>query len=207
MRHSTQGPRQPRDGLRAMGGVSLQPRHALPQGREALHAGQPPRPPSRSTDENGGRLPPREMGRGSGFHGAPSARTPGKVRQGFRGGLWRRVADHREGVPDGQVRARGAGNPPHRLQRTALHGFGRHRLQGGARCGPRAESLERYLRSRSPVRDRRQHRRVRAHHHRLHLARPRQGRQADCCRSALYSDCTQRGSVSAGAAREPISRC
>ena len=45
-----------------------------------------------------------------------------------------------------------------------------------ARRGPRAESLERHSQGRGGDVDRRQHRRVRAHHDRLHLARPRQRR-------------------------------
>ncbi len=69
------------------------------------------------------------VGRGARFHGAAAARAPGEVRQGCRGGLRRRLAHHREGVPAGQVRARGAGHPAHRLQRPALHGVGRHGLQ------------------------------------------------------------------------------
>ena len=143
----------------------------------------------------------RGLGRSARFHRAPPARAAGKVRPRFGRGLRRRVAHHREGVPDGQVRARGAGNPAHRLQRPPLHGVGRHGLQRRAGRGPRAQPLERYRLRGSHHGDRRQYRRVRSHHHRLHLARPRQGRQADRGRPALHSHRAQCRPVSARASR------
>ena len=47
VRHPAQGARQPGGRLRAVGGVPVQPRHALPEGREALPAERAPRPPAR----------------------------------------------------------------------------------------------------------------------------------------------------------------
>ena len=47
VRHPAQGPRQRSDWLRAVGRVSLQPRHAVPEGREALPAGLASRSPAR----------------------------------------------------------------------------------------------------------------------------------------------------------------
>ena len=85
-----------------------------------------------------------DLGRGARLHRAPAARNPGEIRQGCRGGLRRSFADHRESVPDGQIRARGSGHPAHRLQRPPVHGVGRNRLQGRAGRGPRAQSVERY---------------------------------------------------------------
>ena len=73
-----------------------------------------------------------DVGRGARFHRAAAPRDPGEVRQGRGRGLRRRVADHREGVPARQVRARGAGHAAHRLQRPPLHGLGGHGLQAGA---------------------------------------------------------------------------
>ena len=53
----------------------------------------------------------------------------------------------------------------------------------------------------SDFRHRRQHRRMRAHHHGLHLAGPGSRREADCRRSAHDADLAQRGSLSAAAPR------
>ena len=46
VRHPAQGPRQRSDWLRAVGGVSVQSRHAVPEGREALPAGLASRSPA-----------------------------------------------------------------------------------------------------------------------------------------------------------------
>ena len=102
-----------------------------------LQGGHPDRllDPLMRTDR---RLPHGDLGRGARLHRAPAARDPGEVRQGRRRGLRRRLADHREGVPARQVRARGARHAAHRLQRPALHGLGRHRLQAGVRRRPLA---------------------------------------------------------------------
>ena len=84
-----------------------------------------------------------------GLHRTPSARVAGNVRQGLGSCLRRGLPHHRKVLPARQVRARRARNAPHRLQRPALHGVRRHRLQGGVRRGPRPESVERHPQGRS----------------------------------------------------------
>ena len=50
VRHSAEGPRQSRHRFRALGGVPVQSRDALPEGREALPAVEPSGPAARSAD-------------------------------------------------------------------------------------------------------------------------------------------------------------
>src|SRR5947207_1820024 len=54
VRDSAEGPGQRGDRVRAVGGLSVQPRYAVPEGRQALPAGRP----SRSPDH---RRPPRSF--------------------------------------------------------------------------------------------------------------------------------------------------
>ena len=72
---------------------------------------------------------------------AASARDAGALWQRRGRGLWRSVAHHGEVLSDGEIRARGAGNPAHRLQRTAVHGFRRRRLQTRIRRGSQPNSV------------------------------------------------------------------
>ena len=99
---------------------------------------------------------PSDVGRGARIHRSPLDGDPGEIRKGLGGRLRRGLADHREGLPAGQVRARRARNPPHRLQRPALHGLGGNGLQAGVRRRSQPHSLERYpqggRRSWSPAR-------------------------------------------------------
>ena len=132
VRHPAQGARQPVIGFEPWEDFPFNRGMLCPKGvKRYLQGNHPDRllDPLMRTDEG---FRPATLGRSSRFHRAAPARTAGEVRQGFRRGLRRRLAHHREGVPDGQVRARGAGNPAHRLQRPALHGVGRARRTKGA---------------------------------------------------------------------------
>ena len=100
----------------------------------------------------------------------------------------RRLADQREGVPDGQVRARGRADRQHRLQRPALHGVGGRRVEEDPRHRPQRQPVERHPEGEGDSRRRRQHRRVRPDHHRLPLAGARERREAHRARSAHDAD-------------------
>ena len=182
VRHPAQGQGQRGHRLRAVGGVSVQPRHALPQGREALPAGLASRPAAARPI---GAIPT-----------APAA--SGRCRTRRRS---RRVAAEIERIqneygPDAFAVLSGASlttekaylmgkfarvclkTPQHRLQRPALHGQRRGRQQEGVRHRSRRQSLDRHPRGRGDLDQRRQRRRVRADHHQLHLAGARERRQA-----------------------------
>ena len=88
--------------------------------------------------------------------------------------LERRQPDHRESLPDGQVRPRVPEDRQHRLQRPAVHGQRRGRQQEGVRHRPRRQSLERHSQGRGHLDQRRQRRRVRPDHDQLRLAGPRE---------------------------------
>ncbi len=117
VRHSAQGERQRGHRLRAVGGVSVQPRHALPEGRETLSAGL-----ASGSLAHGTR---RDPSRASGFSPARLRRgdQPGRGRNpiasrqahGARrhGAAERRQPDHREDLPDGQVRPRVPASTPY----------------------------------------------------------------------------------------------
>ena len=117
--------------LRAVGGVPVQPGHALPQGRQALPAGRASRPAaarlSRAT-------PPRRAASARCAYDEAIGRVAAEIRAHPVGARPRRLRraqrrepDHREGVPDGQVRPRLPEDGEHRLQRPALHGQRRGR--------------------------------------------------------------------------------
>ena len=138
VRHSAQGPRQPGDRLRAVGGVPVQSRDAVPERRQAL--------PAESAIPTG-LLDPLMRDATPAFADASwdealdfTAPRLREIQERYgkdcRGGLRRRVADHREVLPARQVRARGARHAAHRLQRPPLHGLGRHGLQAGVRRRP-----------------------------------------------------------------------
>ena len=55
----------------------------------------------------------------------------------------RGFVDQRKSLPDGQVRARGAAHRQHRLQRAAMHGVGRSRLEEGLRHRSQREPVVR----------------------------------------------------------------
>ena len=73
----------------------------------------------------GARLPADRLGHGARSNGARDPAHPGGARPRRLRRADRRVADQREGLPDGQVRARRRAHGEHRLQRPALHGVGR----------------------------------------------------------------------------------
>ena len=66
------------------------------------------------------------------------SRDAGRVRPRCRRRVRRRIADQREGVPAGKVRARGARHGEHRLQRPVLHVVGgrRRHERAGRRSRP-----------------------------------------------------------------------
>ena len=90
----------------------------------------------------------------------------------------RRQPDDREGLPDGQVRARLPEDAVHRLQRPPVHGQRRRRAtrRPSASIVP-ANPWSDILEGGGRLDQRREHRRVRAHHHRLRLAGARERRQ------------------------------
>ena len=174
VRHPAQGARQRGDRLRAVGGVPVQPRHALPQGRQALPAGLHPdrlldRPPARSRrrpagfstmpyDEAIARVA-SEIERIQETHGRSADRR-----------AQRREPDDREDLPDGQVRPRLPEDAVHRLQRPALHGQRRRGEQEGVRHRPHDQPLVGHGRHRGDLGRRVERRRVLADHDQLHLA-------------------------------------
>ena len=137
VRHPAQGARQPGGRLRAVGGVPVQPRHALPEGREALPAERASRPAADAAGAHRRRLPRGGLGRGARLHRARgcarSRSSYGKDAVAVYGGA---SLTTEKSYLLGQVRARGAGHAAHRLQRPPLHGLGRHRLQAGVRRRP-----------------------------------------------------------------------
>ena len=113
-------------------------------------------------------------------------------------GAHRRLAHQREGVSDGQVRARRPADRQHRLQRPALHGFGGRRLEKDPRHRSQREPVERHPEGEGDSRRRRQHRRVRPDHHRLPLAGARERREDHRARSADDADRADGGSLHPG---------
>ena len=130
--------------VRALGGVPRQPRDALPQGGQALPAGQPPRPPALTARAHARRLPRSGLAGGHGPRRAEHPAHPGKPRTRRLRPALRRFADQREGVPDGQARPGCAQDAQHRLQRPALHGLGGGGQPQGLRHRPRGQPLERH---------------------------------------------------------------
>ena len=180
MRDSAQGSRERGDWLRAVGGLSLQSRHVVPEGCEALPAGLA----SRSADDGvaagyvlgvgiqpaavrGGHQPCRRRDRP---HSAdPRRRRHRRPR--------RRQPDDREDLSARQVRARLPEDAVHRLQRPAVHGQRRRREQEGVRHRSHDESMVRHGRDRRDLGRWLERGRVLAHHHELHLAGARAGRE------------------------------
>ena len=166
VRHQAQGPRQRGRRLRAVVRVPVQRGQALPEGREALPAGQPPR----SAAAPAGARPRRRRRVPAGQRG--TRRSTGSSReirriQAEHGAdafamLSGRLAHEREELPRRQVRPARAGHRQPRLQRPPLHGVGRRRQQEGARHRPGAEPVERHPARRRRVRRRLQRRRVRS---------------------------------------------
>ncbi len=141
VRHPAQGARQRGDRLRAVGGVSVQPRHAVPQGREAL-------PPGRASGSPRDRVAPRSVGSGWLPRDAVRRRHPPRgrrdrstasaTRQRVDRPARRREPHDREDLSARQVRPRLPEDAVHRLQRPALHGERRRGEQEGVRhrsCG------------------------------------------------------------------------
>ncbi len=75
-------------------------------------------------------------------------RHPAPARPRRRRRALGRLADQREGLSHGQVRAPRGRHPAHRLQRPALHGRGRRRQPEGLRHRSRREPLGRHRRGR-----------------------------------------------------------
>ncbi len=121
--------------------------------------------------------------------------------------LRRRLDDHREGVRAREVRPRRARHEEHRLQRTALHGLGRHRVQADVRHRSRHQPVDRPGRRRCRHDRRIEHRGVCADHDALSVAVPRARRTADRGRSAHDADHSQCGSLSCRCDPAPTSRC
>ena len=183
-----------------MGGVPVQQGEALPEGREALHAGRAPGSPADAARaRRGARLPADRLGHRARPHGARDPAHPGRVRPRRLRRADRRLADQREGVPDGQVRAGGRAHRQHRLQRPALHGVGGGRVEEDSRHRSQRQPVERHPEGEGDSRRRREHRRVRPDHHRLSLAGARERREADRARSAHDADRPHRRSLHPGA--------
>ena len=130
--HRAEGPGRARGRLRAALRLSVQRGQALPEGRQALSPGQPPRSPAAPLE--------RDPSSRDGFRqiswerrwSAPRAIRriqttygPERVRDAVR----RVVPDQREVVPGRQVRRLALGTANPRLQRTPLHGVGGRREQ------------------------------------------------------------------------------
>ena len=175
VRHSA--PREGRGGhrLRALVRLPLQQGQALPQGHQAIPAGEPPRPAAPRLPE--GRRRARRLPGDAVRGGHPAGRRrdrahPVGARTRRVRHAVRREPHHREDVPDGQVRPHGAQDGQHRLQRPPVHGERRRGQQEGLRHRPGGQSLERHPGRRGGLDQRRQRRRVRAHHHGLRVAGP-----------------------------------
>ena len=182
VRHQAEGPRQRGRRLRAVVRVPVQRGQALPEGREALPPGQPPRP---AAAPDGARPVGARAGSATVSWDEALDRVVGEIRR-IQADLRRRrlrhvvgrVADQREELPDRQVRPARAAHRQPRLQRPLLHGVGRRRQQEGARHRPGAEPVERHPARRRGVGRRLERRRDVPDHDELHLAGPRPRRQA-----------------------------
>ena len=120
VRHVPPGDRGPGDRGRAP-----QPRHqqaaAVPQGGERLPAGPPPGPAAQPADarHQGRAAAPGLLGGGPGPDRVRDPAHPVHLRARRLRGARRGQHDHREDLPDGQVRPGRPAHPPHRLQRAA----------------------------------------------------------------------------------------
>ena len=191
VRHPAQGPGQRGHRLRAVGGVPVQSRHAVPQGREALPAGLASRSPAHGAAPR--HIRQRRLQRlalcGGHVAGGRRDRSPAE-------GAWpgrhrraqRREPDDREDVPARQVRARVPEDAVHRLQRPALHGERRRGEQEGVRHRPHDQSVVRHDRHRGDLGRRLERGRVLADHDQLHLAGARARRAGHRAGSAHHAD-------------------
>ncbi len=146
VRHPAQGEEREDRRLRTLGGIPLQQREALPQGREALHAGRAPGSAADAArSRRSARLPADRLGRprSTAPHARSGASSPRYGPDAFAV-LDRRFADQREGVPDGQVRTGGRAHREYRLQRPALHGVGGGRVEEDSRDRSQRQSVERH---------------------------------------------------------------
>ena len=157
-------------------------RHALPQGRQALPARLAPRPaahaPTAATRRRRRASAPLRLRRGDPARRRGDRAHPVDVRHRRLRRPRRREPDDREVLPAGQVRPRVPEDPIHRLQRPAVHGQRRGAATrrrsastGPPTRGPTSSQAE------VDLDQRRQRRRVRADHHQLRLAGPRERRR------------------------------
>ena len=195
-----------------MGGLPVQSRHALSQGREALPAGLA----SRSADDSAaaGYI----LGVGIQRFAVRRRHQPRRRRdrshsadlrpRGHRGPRWRQP-DDREDLSARQVRTRLPEDAVHRLQRPPLHGQRRRREQEGVRHRPHDEPVVRHGGHRRDLGRWLERRRMLAHYHQLHLAGARAGREDHRPGSAYHtgrSDLRSVPACEAGARRGPVRR-
>ena len=167
VRHPAEGARRQGRRLRALGGVPLQQGDALPQGREALHAEHPSRSPARSPDPDRRRLPQGGLGRVPGPRRATPARAAGAPRPDAVAVYGGASLTTEKSYLLGKFARVALGHAPHRLQRTALHGLRRGRLQDHVRRRPRAQPVGGHRPGGRGDARGLERRRVLAHHHQL----------------------------------------
>jgi hypothetical protein len=204
VRHTTQGPPQPGHRLRAVGGLSVQSRHALSEGRQTVPAGVP----SRSADDRAGtgsigwRRVQIGAIRGGGFASRLRDRPHSADTWGGRHRCsGRRKPDDREDVPARQVRARLPQDAVHRLQRPPVHGERRRREQEGVRHRSHDEPVVGHGGHRRDLGRRLERGRMLAHHDQLHLAGARAGCEDHRPGSPHHAGRADLRFVSAGQAR------
>ena len=204
VRHPAQGARQRGDRLRAVGGLPVQSRHAVSEGREALPAGLA----SRSADDGaaarhviGVGIQSDAVRRGHRARRRRDRPHPAGARRRRHRRARRRQPDDREDLSARQVRARVPEDAVHRLQRPAVHGQRRRREQEGVRHRPHDEPVVRHGRHRRDLGRRIERRRVFADHDELHLAGARAGREDHRPGSAHHAGGAHLRSVPAGQAR------
>ncbi len=212
VRHQAEGARQRGRRVRAVVRVPVQRGQALPEGREALPAGQPPRPaaaPDGARPVGARRVPRRSAGTQA------LDRVVGEIRRIQADVRRRRVrhavgrlADEREELP------RSASSPasrctPRTSTTTAASAWCRPASGNKKALGVDrgAEPVERHPARRRGVGRRLERRRDVPDHHELHLAGPRPRRQADRAGPAGRAAGPHRRPVPAGAARAPTRRC
>ena len=132
------------------------------------------------------------LGRGARLRRRKADAAARRARSGGAGGVRQRRAHQREGVPAGQVRARGVALAQHRLQRALLHGVGGGRPEQGIRHRPRsAVSGQRHRAHQDAAAVGRELQRDDAADHAVG-ARAARRRQADRRRSAAHRDRARR---------------
>ena len=189
--------------LRAVGRVPVQPREALSQGRQALHAGRAPRSPADAARARRGR--------------AASSRSTGTTRSTARPREIQRIqaAYGRDafavltGASLTNEKAYLMGKFARVALRTANIDYnGRLCMVSAAAASKKILGIDRSANPWSDIpkakvdpRRRREHRRVRADHHRLPVAGARERREAHRARSADDADRAHRGPLHPGALR------